>query len=1017
MNLSIVQFCQLRGAGLIKSKFSFGLVFSLLVVSRCFGDSLSSFGSTHNWQYDFWQTSDGLPHNDICALAQTPDGYIWVATLSRLDALVRFNGIDFIPLATDVEENVLGKTCLATGKNGKLWVSRASNTNPLILWQRGKVTPIDIQLPYSLHYSQMARRVPLYEDRNENLWIGGSSLLLRTPEGVIKDFHAELKPYGDIRQITGDQKGNLWLATEQGLVRYRDGVLDQPYPITNSIFGVYLSGDGSLWAGTDVFPPLFKVSPSGVVTEYGAAQGLDSRGAVAICEDKQNNIWVGTYSGLYQVLGDKAYRFQSTELKSAYISSLLCDQEGSLWVGTADGLYRLSRNPIEFYGVELGMTSISSLSTGPSGLWASVFAGGVYLQQSNVWSKRFEIGDPSGDCLVAETSSGDVWLSTELDCYRIAAGKVREAENIGGKACFCDDGQTLWIVNATNVFAFRAGRLSPMGDGWPAMEITCVATNQLQGLLIGTTRGLFKWDGRLVRWLELEKDVPGLRVSSLEWDGNTLWLATDKAIARYQQDQWQVIGPAAGLVKTGGINSMLVEENSLWLGCANGLFLINRSEAEQCLKRNLSRVVLIQYGRAQGIRSGYFGAGQWCQGAARGGDGKLSFASKSGVVTVNTKQLLNTERPRIFIESVLLDHQPVTNRFGLGQEIIKMAPGTENMEVHYAALSYIAPRQVVYKYRLVGLNSDWVTVGNSRVASFVKLSPGSYEFQVQARNADGVWNENSASVQLIQEPFFHQTRTFYVLCWLMGITVFLVLAAIATAIAHAASTRKMRRQMALLEAQRALEQERTRIARDIHDDIGSTLTSIVLLSELAVRDPSQTYTPDGHLAGIRETAREITRRLDEIVWAINPKNDTLSAFVTYVSKLVADQTRLAGLRCRLDLPKSLPAWTIKGSTRHHLYLACKEAVNNAIKHAVASQLQFRMTISDENIVIEISDNGVGLPAAGKDPNGDGLHNLRERLATLGGLCEVTGIPNQGTVVRLQVPQSKIEKPNEPLSTE
>src|SRR5450756_1253640 len=189
----------------------------------------------------------------------------------------------------------------------------------------------------------------------------------------------------------------------------------------------------------------------------------------------------------------------------------------------------------------------------------------------------------------------------------------------------------------------------------------------------------------------------------------------------------------------------------------------------------------------------------------RGSDGKLWFASKSGVVAVNTKELLNPEPPPVVIERVLLDQQPVTNFSGNPDEVIQVPASTRNVEIHYAALTYISPAMAIYKYRLRGLDPDWVTGGNSRVAHFTRLPPENYDFQVKACNAGGVWNEEGASVHFVQEPFFRQTRAFYILCWSLGGCAILVLAALGTAMAHAISTRKMRRRVALLEAQQALD--------------------------------------------------------------------------------------------------------------------------------------------------------------------------------------------------------------------
>jgi signal transduction histidine kinase len=381
----------------------------------------------------------------------------------------------------------------------------------------------------------------------------------------------------------------------------------------------------------------------------------------------------------------------------------------------------------------------------------------------------------------------------------------------------------------------------------------------------------------------------------------------------------------------------------------------------------------------------------------KGSGGKLWFASKSGVVEVSTKALLNSSPPPVIIESVVLDRHPTGNLDTATNETIVVPAGTKNVEIHYAALTYMLPAMVVYRYRLGGLDSDWISAGNSRVAHFTKLAPGAYEFRVQACNASGVWNTVGANVRLVQSPFYYQTKAFFVFGCFLAAVLLIILVATGTAIAHAISSRAMRSRLAALEARQALDRERARIARDIHDDIGSTLTRIVMLSELATRAPEQTYTPDGHLAGIRGAAREITRRLDEIVWAVNPRNDTLDALVTYISKLITDQARAAGIHCRLIVPATLPVWPINGTTRHNFFLAVKEAIHNAVKHSGAKQIQLRLTLEEEGFLLEIADDGVGMSVP-VETTGDGLLNMRERLANLGGVCEITTAPGRGTTV-------------------
>jgi len=972
------------------------LAVCLLAPSACFARASFPGEAPANAQCDYWQTSDGLPHHDVVSLAQTPDGYIWLGMYGSIDSVARFNGLDF----TQVFRLAGGSNAyasLAAGRDGRLWIAKGSAADALSFWQKGKLTAVGLQLP-----PPGDRGNPLLEDRDGNLWIGGRGLLTRAPDGRIEDRGDAMRGSGDVRQIAVAKDGSVWFATEKGPLRYRHGVFDHPYPITKSLYSIHASADGSLWMGTDAELGLLQVAPSGSMARYGADQGLSSRGISVICEDGETNIWVGTYSGLFYLKGGKAYSTRETELKTAFIFSLLWDDEGSLWVGTSDGLYHLYRNPIEQYGATAGLGAAESLGIGPSGLFASVFSRGTYLLQDGAWTKQVALEESVGDGQIIETKEGDIWTSRTSTCERFRGGKVREPQDIGGGACFCESNNTLWVVNPTNIFAFSNGTLRAMSEGWPAMNVTFVVTNGDKGFILGTTQGLYQWDGHLVRWLGLGKELAGTRINDLEWDGATLWLATDQTVACYT-DHLQAIRWEAGLAKSGGINCMLVESNSLWLGCVNGLFCINRSEAEQYFRGSLHHVSLTQYGKAQGMRSGYLGPTGRGLGAVRGVDGKLCFASKSGIVAVNTRQLLNPKPPPVVIENVLLDQRAVASLRTNPDVPIRVPAGTRNVEIRYAALTYISPSVVVYKYRLQGLDSDWTPAENSRIARFTKLLPGNYEFQVQACNAAGVWNEGGASVRLVQTSFFTQTRAFTVLCWSLGGGVVVGLAAFATAVAHAISSRKMRRRLAALEAQQALDRERARIARDIHDDVGSTLTRIVLLSALAAREPDQTFTPDGHLAGICSAAREITRRLDEIVWAVNPQNDTFDSLVSYISKFLTDQTRTAGLHCHLEVPDALPTLPISGATRHNIFLACKEAIHNAIKHASAKQLQLRVTVHGGSFLLEICDDGIGLPTHAPKSAGNGLQNMRERLVASGGLCELTSGPGRGTVVGFRLP--------------
>jgi signal transduction histidine kinase len=223
-----------------------------------------------------------------------------------------------------------------------------------------------------------------------------------------------------------------------------------------------------------------------------------------------------------------------------------------------------------------------------------------------------------------------------------------------------------------------------------------------------------------------------------------------------------------------------------------------------------------------------------------------------------------------------------------------------------------------------------------------------------------------------------------------------------------AATRRLRLQLETLERQRLVERERTRIAKDIHDDLGAGLTQIALLSELARGDPAAES--DAHLGQISDAARELTRAMDEIVWAIDPQNDTLDALVTYVCKFAQEYLQVAGIRCRLDLPEQISPHPLRAEVRHHLFLAVKESLNNIVKHARATEVHVRLRLEDRDFTFFIEDNGQGFepatpPRAAVGPricSGHGLGNLDKRLTAIGGHCSIHSQPGQGTRVELAV---------------
>jgi signal transduction histidine kinase len=330
----------------------------------------------------------------------------------------------------------------------------------------------------------------------------------------------------------------------------------------------------------------------------------------------------------------------------------------------------------------------------------------------------------------------------------------------------------------------------------------------------------------------------------------------------------------------------------------------------------------------------------------------------------------------------------------------EVPPGKHYVEFDYTALSYVAPDKVRFRYRLEGLEKNWVDAGTRREAHYSHLQPGDYTFRVAACNNDGIWNEQGAALMFTILPHFWETW------WFRGLAGAVVLGGIFGAVRFVA-TRNLRLKIERLKQQRAIERDRERIAKDIHDDLGAGLTQIMLQSAIGRCDPPEQMR--AHLAQISDTARELVRDMDETVWAIDPENDTLDGLVTYMGKFVQEFAASAKLRCRLDLPAQLPAVPLAAEVRHNLFLSVKESLNNVIKHARASEVFLQLKLEPDAFTLVLRDDGQGFSSIDSAPSGNGrissghgLGNLSERMKQIGGRCEISSERARGTEVRLTV---------------
>jgi signal transduction histidine kinase len=324
--------------------------------------------------------------------------------------------------------------------------------------------------------------------------------------------------------------------------------------------------------------------------------------------------------------------------------------------------------------------------------------------------------------------------------------------------------------------------------------------------------------------------------------------------------------------------------------------------------------------------------------------------------------------------------------------VLKVPPENIKVAFDFTAPDFAAPDSVRFRYKLEGFDQNWIDAAKSRSAVYSRLPAGDYSFRVQSTTDGTTWQEAHSSVAMTVWPFYWQRWWF----WLAVSAGFLSIIASVRYL----SIRRLRMQLRATEQAAALERERSRIAKDLHDDLGGSLTQVSLLLELAQRNPERA---GERMQQMSSTMQQVNDSLDEIVWAVNPHNDTLPHLINYLGQFAIEFLGSAAIRCRVDLPENPPNRPVSPEMRHNLFLMVKEALNNVVRHARATEVWFRLRVRNDAMQVSIEDNGSGLNGAATHSEGNGLGNMRHRVEEIGGRFNIQSESGTGTRISADLP--------------
>ncbi len=978
------------------------------------------------WFFRAWQTGDGLPEHTIVGLSQAPDGYLWVATH---EGLFRFDGVrfqEFIPAGPANSPGAQFRVLLQDAR-GQLWIARDGGA---ILCLRDGVLVRELQLPVDLPHEQPRT---LVMDGEGALWASDNGpRVYRLQDGQATPFTPNPALTNSPCRLTTDRQGRLWFAQAGRVGIFRQGAfvtllsLGQPADrlVGARAGGIWICSGSNLYRYTEG-AELEAVAP--LKLEAGRTEVE----VTVLYEDTAGGLWIGTGSG--GLLRFDSGRVQTIDSGLPSITAITEDREGDLWVGARGaGLNRLRPRAAELIGVNAGLpfVAVQSAAEAADGtLWLAGQNGALVRRTGDQWQLVSEAqGWPGGSvtCLAAEPGGGVLLGTREAGLFREAQGRFRPVPlpralgNSFLRSLLVATNGDLWIgPDAGSILVrHRAGQFHVFDLPGGSKNVRTMVMGPRADLWAGTS------DGKFLQIVGTNlTDVSatigntahaGIRCLHFTEDGS-LWIGySGRGLGLLKNGRYFGFNRALGLGDDYISQIVADDYHRLWIGGNRGIYQVALSELDAVARGEVARLRSVVLGREDGLPNLEATFGIWPN-SVHCRDGRLLLPMQTGIAVIQPGLLgKHAPPPPVKIETFRVNGRtqaayglPAMDRPGEGPLPINLQekasalvvpPGVNQLDIEFTALSLASPENVVFRYQLEGVDRGWVEAGAARSAHYASLAPGHFRFHVTACGHDGVWNPRG------------DVLDFTINSHLWERTWFRLISAAATAGAVAGLVvllvrRRYQLRIEKLEQRQALERERTRIAQDLHDDLGAGLVEINLGSELA-GDPS--LTPEE----LREQTREIAARarqmvtaLDEIVWAVNPKHDTVSSLATYFCQFAQHFLAATPIRCQLEVARDLPPSPLDAEKRHSLFLAFKEALCNLVQHSRANAVRLTIGAAAGQLTITLTDDGCGtdLQAPRTRAGADGLDNMRRRLAHLGGHCAIQSAPGQGLTVTFTVP--------------
>ncbi len=945
----------------------------------------------------FWRTEQGLPQNTVTCVLRTSDGYVWVGTRQ---GLARFDGARFLSFTAANTPALRSDhiTALAEDGKGGLWIgTRGGGVARL---EQGKFVSFSVRHGLS---SDMVNCLAV--DHEGAVWIGTVYGLNRWRDGHFTSFFAkDGLPGVEVKTLACDPRGTLWAGTNSQLVYWAGGRFQAlrsfPYfSVEHLAFDV--AGDGwsagkahGLLLAQDGKMPLRQMLPLG-------------EPLTALAASSQGGVWAALNDGrLLRGRGD-GVESVGKKFASGGVLSLHDDGSGALLVGTrGEGLAALSPRFFEAYTDHQGPSPVVTTAVAEDGA-GRVWSGGEAGQLA-VWHDGRLHALDLGKAYTARTSvlalcgraDGSLWIGTRGDgLFRWHRGHVT-APRMEGRTpaavvtalCEARDG-SLWIgTEAEGILRYQDGAFTrhTTREGFARDQATTIAQQPDGALWFGTNgAGLSRLHQGNVRVFTTADGLGSATILAQHVDEEgRLWAGTAAGLSLWRDGGFFTFTRAHGLEEE--MISQVTSDGAghVWLGSLRGLVRCARADLLEIAAGRQKRLVATPFGLLDGLLGTECLSGRQ-NATLKDRAGHLWFATAHGLArTVAPPISTPTSPPPVFLERVEVNDReiladPLLRGSGATppSAAIEVPAGHATVAFHFTSPGFRVPEKTRFRHQLVGFDQEWLPAQSARQALYTHVPAGRYTFRVAACDDGGVWSaDDAATVAVIVQPFYWETWWFRAA---LALVAGLVIAAVA-------ALRRARR--------REVERLRWRIAGDLHDELGSTLSGIALLSRRIDRQSTLGEREHAELREIADIARQTIHSVRDIVWFINPACDT--------AEEAAQRMRETAARLLADLPHELRITAAAGSQkvppdfRRNMLMVFKEVLHNLVRHAHAGRAEVEARLETDRWSIAVRDDGRGFDPADKN-SGSGLKNARLRLEQMQGVFRIESAPGRGTLVAFE----------------